>query len=110
MDNSDKKPQIRFKGFTHLSADRQALGNWCVYVLECDNGSFYKGKTNNIKRRINEHINGRGAKYTKLHKPVKLVYLEYFDSESEALQKEKFLKSGFGREQLKKYLQGGFFE
>ena len=37
---------------------------------------------------------GNGARYTKVHKPVKLVYTEYFDTEQEALAKEKYLKSG----------------
>jgi len=42
-----------------------------------------------------------GVRHTKVHKPVKLVYTEYFDTEQEALAKEKYLKSGGGREWLK---------
>ena len=101
MTNKKAIPEICFKGFSDLPAGRQALGNWCVYVLLCDDGSLYKGKTNNIKRRLNEHISGNGAEHTKRHKPIKLVYIEYFEAESEALQKEKYLKSGGGREWLK---------
>lgn len=102
MTKKSDTPAIRFKGFNDLPAGRQALGNWAVYVLLCDDGSLYKGKTNNIQRRLYEHINGYGAEHTKRHKPVELVYIEYFNTEAEALCKEKYLKSGGGREWLKK--------
>lgn len=101
MTKENGKPQIRFAGFDDLSADRQELGKWCVYVLLCEDGSLYKGKTNDINRRLKEHLSGNGARHTKMHKPVKLVYTEYFDTEQEALEKEKYLKSGGGREWLK---------
>lgn len=105
-------PELRFKGFTDLPAlpdgqagGRQVIGNWCVYVLECKNGSLYKGKTNNLLRRITEHMKGQGAEHTKKYKPIKLVYFEAFKTEQEALQKEDYLKSGSGREWLKNNLQ-----
>ncbi len=104
MTNENGKPQIRFAGFDDLPACRQELGKWCAYVLLCDDGSLYKGKTNDINRRLKEHLDGNGARHTKLHKPVKLVYIEYFDTEKEALEKEKYLKSGGGREWLKKIM------
>ena len=97
--------QVRFAGFTDLPAGRQVLGNWCTYVLECENGCYYKGKTNNLERRIQEHCSGNGAKYTKEHKPIKLVYVKGFETESEAVKHEKYLKSGAGREWLKNYLR-----
>ena len=105
QENGSNVPEIRFKGFTDLPAGRQVLGKWCIYVLECDDGSFYKGKTNDLLRRIGEHMKGDGAEHTKKHKPVKLVYFEPFETEEQSLQKEKYLKSGSGREWLKKHLQ-----
>ena len=102
MTKKSDTPAIRFKGFNDLPAGRQALGNWCAYVLLCDDGSLYKGKTNDIKRRLCEHLNGNGAEHTRRHKPIELVYIEYFKTEAEALEKEKYLKSGGGREWLKK--------
>lgn len=105
QENGSNVPEIRFKGFTDLPAGRQALGKWCIYVLECDDGSFYKGKTNDLLRRIDEHMKGDGAEHTKKHKPVKLVYFEPFETEEQSLQKEKYLKSGSGREWLKEHLQ-----
>lgn len=104
MKNEQNVPQVRFKGFTDLPAGRQVLGNWYVYVLECDDGSLYKGKTDNLERRINEHLNGYGAEHTKKHKPLRLVYLEAYETEKEALSREKYLKSGSGREWLKKQI------
>ena len=98
-------PRIRFKGFTDLPAGRQVLGKWCVYVLACDDGSFYKGITNDLTGRISAHIKGRGAEHTKKHKPIKLIYCEAFETEKEAAAKERFLKSGSGREWLKQNLQ-----
>ena len=105
MKPNNDTPSIRFAGFTDLPAGRQALGKWCVYVLECDDGSLYKGKTNDLIRRISEHMKGHGAEHTQKHKPVKLVYFEAFKSEEEALEKEQYLKSGSGREWLKAHLQ-----
>lgn len=49
-----------------------------VYILQCCDGSFYTGWTNNLENRINAHNSGKGAKYTKSRLPVKLVYFESF--------------------------------
>lgn len=104
MAKNNQTPEIRFKGFTCLPAGRLTLGKWYVYALECDDGSLYKGKTNDLIKRIYEHISGHGAEHTKKHKPVRLVYLEIFDTEKEAIDKEHYLKSGSGREWLKNNL------
>ena len=77
---------------------------WYVYVLLCDNGMLYKGFTDNPIRRFNEHRRGYGAKYTQQHKPIALIYYEEYDSEQAAVMSEKKIKSGMGREKLKKHL------
>ena len=94
-------PQIRFKGFTDLPAGRQALGKWYVYVLLCENGSLYKGHTQDIEKRYSQHLSGQGAEHTKKHKPTKFVYWEECESREDAVEREQFLKSGGGREWLK---------
>jgi predicted GIY-YIG superfamily endonuclease len=71
-----------------------------VYVLELEDGRKYVGHTNNIKRRLLEHQSGRSA-YTKKFGIKRLLYSEVLDSRSAAMKKEKFLKSGKGREWLK---------
>ncbi|MEF9968667.1 MAG: GIY-YIG nuclease family protein, partial [Longicatena sp.] len=57
-----------------------------VYILECGDGSLYTGWTNDLKHRIKMHEEGNGAKYTRAHLPVKLVYFEEFEDKCEALK------------------------
>lgn len=71
-----------------------------AYVLECEDGSLYKGFTQDLFARINVHLEGRGAKWTKEHQPVSLIHFEEFSSEKEAVEREKYYKSGSGREWL----------
>ena len=75
---------------------------WFTYVIECEDGSFYKGYTDNLIRRYKQHCDGKGAEYTKTHKPKQLFYWEMHYSEEEALAREKYLKSGVGREWFKR--------
>ena len=63
-----------------------------VYILLCVDGSYYTGSTNNIEKRFKDHLAGKGAKYTKSHKPVKVIYKEKFSTKSEALKREAELK------------------
>jgi putative endonuclease len=60
-----------------------------MYILECSDGSYYVGSTNNIELRIEQHNNGEGANHTKKRLPVTLVYLEEFDRIDEAFYREK---------------------
>ncbi|ESS12061.1 MAG: putative endonuclease containing a URI domain protein [uncultured archaeon A07HR60] len=64
-----------------------------VYVLECDDGSFYTGYTTDVERRVAEHDDGEGAKYTRGRTPVELVYTESCKSKSAALSREYEIKS-----------------
>ncbi|MBI2334325.1 GIY-YIG nuclease family protein [Candidatus Daviesbacteria bacterium] len=66
---------------------------WYVYVLQCVDGSLYTGSTNNLEKRFLEHKNGKGGHYTRSHKPVKLIYQEQFETQSEALTRESRIKS-----------------
>lgn len=76
--------------------------SWFVYVLLCEDGSFYKGMTNDLYRRFYEHCTGDGAKHTKTHKPVKVIHWEQFDTQDEARAREEELKTGFGRTWLQR--------
>jgi putative endonuclease len=71
------------------------------YLLECIDESLYCGYTNNIEKRIKKHNDGKGAKYTKTRLPVKLVYFEKFDSKSDALKREHYIKKLSRKEKLK---------
>lgn len=63
-----------------------------VYILLCANGSFYTGYTKNIDARTKLHANGKGAKYTKIHKVEKVVYIEFFASRVKAMKREREIK------------------
>jgi putative endonuclease len=58
------------------------------YVLECRDGTYYGGYTNNVEKRIETHNAGKGAKYTRGRGPVSLLYAEEFQSKGEALKAE----------------------
>ena len=66
--------------------------NYYVYIILCNNGSFYTGYTKDVAERIKLHSNGQGAKYTKMHPPKEIVYLEQFTSRAEAMHREKVIK------------------
>ena len=63
-----------------------------VYILLCMDGSFYTGYTNDLQERTRQHENGKGAKYTKSHRPQKVAYVEVFGSRSSAMKREKTIK------------------
>ena len=67
-----------------------------MYILECADGSYYVGSTDDLERRIWEHNEGIGAKYTARRRPVKLVYAAEFASIAEAYEREKQVQ-GWGR-------------
>ena len=72
-----------------------------VYVIYSElYNRFYKGMTENIEKRLIEHNSGQTPS-TKFYKPWKLIYCEVFPSRDEARKKEKFLKSGQGRDFIK---------
>lgn len=66
---------------------------YTTYILECADGSYYVGVTNNIDRRFAEHQNGYSeTAYTHNRRPVKLVYHEHFKYVLDAIAREKQLK------------------
>lgn len=71
-----------------------------VYILLCIDGSFYTGYTKNIQVRTRLHVNGKGARYTKAHKPQKVVYVELFDSTEKAMKREKEIKKMSHKQKL----------
>lgn len=75
------------------------MGYW-VYVLQCGDGTLYTGSTNDPARRLAAHQSGKGAKYTRSHLPVKLVYLEELADKSTALRREATIKKMSRTEKL----------
>ncbi|HPF07453.1 MAG TPA: GIY-YIG nuclease family protein [Spirochaetota bacterium] len=60
-----------------------------MYILRCDDSSYYTGSTWHIEQRLEEHNSGRGANYTARRLPVELVYYEYYERIDEAFYREK---------------------
>lgn len=65
---------------------------WFVYILLCSDNSLYTGYSDNPQKRFVDHQNGRGAKYTRSHKPIKILYQEQFTTKSEAMKRENEIK------------------
>ena len=62
--------------------------NHYFYVLECADGSYYAGYTNDVEKRVHTHNEGKGAKYTRGRRPVALCYVEKYQTKTEAMQAE----------------------
>lgn len=72
-----------------------------TYIVRCKDGSLYTGWTTDLKRRIAAHNEGKGAKYTKSRRPVKLVYSEEFETKEEAMRREYAIKHMSRPEKIK---------
>jgi len=67
--------------------------SYYVYILRCKDGSYYTGHAKDLEKRFEMHKKGRGARYTRMHEPEKLVYMEEFESRSEAMKRERRIKT-----------------
>ncbi len=77
------------------------MDRYYVYtLLSQKDKKFYTGFTANLKQRLQQHARGE-VRSTKDRRPLKLIHYEYFTNEDDARAREVFLKSGFGRSQLK---------
>jgi len=63
-----------------------------IYILQCSDNSYYTGYAVDLERRLLEHQQGEGCKYTRGRCPVELVYWEEHPSKSEAMQREYQIK------------------
>jgi len=68
--------------------------NWCVYIIEASDGSFYTGITTDTERRFSEHLSGKkGAKYFNGRTPISILYSEKNHNRSSASKRESSIKS-----------------
>ena len=63
-----------------------------MYLVRCADSTLYCGWTTDLEKRVRAHNSGKGAKYTRSRRPVKLVYAEEFAEKQEALSREWHLK------------------
>ncbi|MFP4662523.1 MAG: GIY-YIG nuclease family protein [Halanaerobiales bacterium] len=77
-----------------------------TYIVECADGTYYTGYTTDVERRVKEHNEGMGAKYTRGRLPVSLIYYEEYHSKSKAMKREYEIKT-FSREAKEEIIKGG---
>ena len=92
-ENGIKKEKIKDKGMkdTTIKKNRIKEQNY-TYIVQCSDGTYYTGWTNNLAKRIDTHNRGKGAKYTRSRAPVQLVYVESFETKEEAMSREYRIK------------------
>jgi len=88
-----------------LPAPRPAL--FFVYAIRCDDDSIYIGQTEDLQRRWNQHLAGTAVEHTRKHRPLRLEHYEEHPSRREAVAREKWLKTGYGRKWLKREIAAG---
>ncbi|WP_420378388.1 GIY-YIG nuclease family protein [Gilvibacter sp.] len=71
-----------------------------TYLLLCSDQTLYTGSTINIEQRVQLHNQGKAANHTKKRRPVKLIYLEEFDSIATAFEREKQIQNWSRRKKL----------
>ena len=72
-----------------------------VYLLRCCDGTLYCGWTTDLRKRLDKHNSGSGAKYTRSRLPVELVYYESYENRHEALSREWHIKRMTHEEKMK---------
>ena len=77
-----------------------------TYILECADGTYYTGWTNNLEKRLASHNAGTASKYTKSRRPVRLLYSESFSTKEEAMSREWHIKR-LTRKEKEKLIQKG---
>lgn len=76
-----------------------------LYILLTVDNTLYCGIARDVEKRFMEHMSGKGAKYTRSHKPLKIVYAKEFESRSEA-QKEEYRIKHLSKEEKLKLIKG----
>ena len=68
------------------------MADYVVYILECSDGTLYTGCTAHLEKRLRQHNSGKGAKYTRSRRPVRIAYRERLRQRAEALRREYQIK------------------
>ncbi len=89
---------------------RQRYEAWHVYILRCADNSYYTGIAKNVEARVHAHNLGRGAAYTRAHRPVQVVYREKKLSRVAALLREIAIKRLTRVEKIRLVLRGRPFK
>ena len=82
------------------------MGNY-VYIVECSDGTWYTGWTNDLEHRMQAHNSGQGAKYTRSRRPVRLIYSEEYETATLARRREYAIKQMTRTQKEKSHGQRG---
>ena len=69
------------------------MGTWFLYLLECNNGAYYAGITNDLQARFTVHLAGKGARYTRANPPVNIIASKLYADRTSASVAEAQLKN-----------------
>lgn len=81
------------------------MSAWWVYIVRCNDGSLYTGISTDVAARVAKHNAGKGAAYTRSHRPVTIVWSKKMKSESAARKKEAVLKK-MTKSKKEEFIQG----
>jgi putative endonuclease len=87
--------RLQFTGTLSIIVNREVRAlerKWFVYILNCADGTLYTGITNDLDRRIKAHNAGTASKYTRVRRPVSIVYSEEVETKGNALRRELQIK------------------
>ena len=83
---------------------------WFVYILECNDGTYYTGITTNLENRLTTHNKGKGAKYTRNRLPVKLLISFEMEDRSQASKEEYRIKQLSKKEKISLIKNSNYYE
>jgi len=83
------------------------MNSFYIYILECNDSSYYVGHTDNLEQRLEQHLLGETNSYVSSRKPFKLVWSEPFENRDDAKQAEKQIK-GWSRAKKKAFINQDF--
>jgi putative endonuclease len=87
------------------------MKQWCVYILELNNGAYYTGITNDLPARIKMHRSGKGSKCVRGNLPCRVVFVVFVENKSVALKREIEIKKMKRRDKEKLVVEfGGDYE
>jgi putative endonuclease len=98
--SATRAPALRTRASARVR-NLESQDGYC-YIVECSDGTFYTGWTTNLENRVASHNAGRGSRYTRLRRPVRLVYFERLPNRSEAMRREAQIKRMSRLAKLKK--------
>ena len=99
------KRMIKIMEALETAGKRQPEEGWLLYILRCQNDTFYTGVTKDLERRLKMHNEGKASRYTRARRPVELIYYEDCASRAQALIRECQVKA-LSRKEKEKLVSG----